>query len=617
MSKKYLATTAISDYWNLDEEIVFLGSWCLIYSQREVWSSLHYTVMPHIWDNIKDKEKDYIYLKDAIDQTMEDLVPILNEMHNEKGDILYWNLFLKPWLAKFIPIMYERYYQTDRALRLYPDIHSRFPTDCLSNHVSSNTEDFGEKTYSDEWNIYVYREVFDSIRNGSPAQNNPSIFGRNGSPLVEKKYRDTGESRAGVGRGFISSSITKIISIGKKNLKLLMSKINIGFGDVFIYDDFDWTKSVLLNLAFRQFSFPRRWSSKKFMPSKAKLSFSNRGRTGEAVSLSGEFGLFVSKMLPLCIPKVFIEEYSELKEFTLKSFTSSPSTIVSTSIGSIHDDFNLWIATQSRKGVKLVGVQHGGGYGTEKFFIQQDIELELSDVFLSWGWIDCKEKKIVSIPVPEFSCFKESHYPESSGILLVTYQYPRYFYVLQSNMPVGAMPNYIQMNIDLSLLLNENARRKLEILDYPVDWGWNTSEQYRESISNVDVKKGKPFLSSLRNVSIVVISGNSTVFLQAMALNCPVILLFSLSHFHLHERAIPIYKKLKDVGILHNTPQSAANHLNDVYSSIGSWWNDIAVQNVRDQFCRKFANADNNWTSKWVTIINESCVESEKSDEAH
>ena len=47
----FLATTALADFWDTSDEILFLGSWCLRYDRRRDWQGLRYRVLPSLWDD--------------------------------------------------------------------------------------------------------------------------------------------------------------------------------------------------------------------------------------------------------------------------------------------------------------------------------------------------------------------------------------------------------------------------------------------------------------------------------------------------------------------------------------------------------------------------------------
>jgi putative transferase (TIGR04331 family) len=46
---------------------------------------------------------------------------------------------------------------------------------------------------------------------------------------------------------------------------------------------------------------------------------------------------------------------------------------------------------------------------------------------------------------------------------------------------------------------------------------------------------------------------------------------------------------LKEVGIFHETSESAARHVNNIWGDVGGWWKDEAVQNARMIFCEHYS----------------------------
>jgi putative transferase (TIGR04331 family) len=66
------------------------------------------------------------------------------------------------------------------------------------------------------------------------------------------------------------------------------------------------------------------------------------------------------------------------------------------------------------------------------------------------------------------------------------------------------------------------------------------------------------------------------------------------------------YKKLFDVGILHVSPESAANHVNKVWSDIDGWWHDQELQNVRLEFCKKYVctSSSHDSINQWYNFFN-------------
>ncbi len=74
----FLATTALSEFWDKDQEILFLGSWCLRYDRRSEWGNFKYQVMPSPW---KDRKRFYdaaLYLDACGERLLGRLTDYLN-----------------------------------------------------------------------------------------------------------------------------------------------------------------------------------------------------------------------------------------------------------------------------------------------------------------------------------------------------------------------------------------------------------------------------------------------------------------------------------------------------------------------------------------------------------
>jgi putative transferase (TIGR04331 family) len=62
-------------------------------------------------------------------------------------------------------------------------------------------------------------------------------------------------------------------------------------------------------------------------------------------------------------------------------------------------------------------------------------------------------------------------------------------------------------------------------------------------------------------------------------------------HWELRADALPIFEKLRKVGIFHETPESVAQHMERVWSDVSGWWFSVEVQSVRMEFCEGYARA--------------------------
>ena len=67
--------------------------------------------------------------------------------------------------------------------------------------------------------------------------------------------------------------------------------------------------------------------------------------------------------------------------------------------------------------------------------------------------------------------------------------------------------------------------------------------------------------------------------------------------------AEPYFHALKRAGILHDTPETAAAKVNEIYQDPGAWWNQEDVQGIKEEFCRHFARTDRSWVRQWATDL--------------
>ena len=63
------------------------------------------------------------------------------------------------------------------------------------------------------------------------------------------------------------------------------------------------------------------------------------------------------------------------------------------------------------------------------------------------------------------------------------------------------------------------------------------------------------------------------------------------------------YNHLRSSGILHDTPESAAKFINNIWGDINAWWKNGQVQSARKQFCNKYAKTSPDASGKWVEFF--------------
>jgi putative transferase (TIGR04331 family) len=62
------------------------------------------------------------------------------------------------------------------------------------------------------------------------------------------------------------------------------------------------------------------------------------------------------------------------------------------------------------------------------------------------------------------------------------------------------------------------------------------------------------------------------------------------SHWELRTCAEPHFANLKRVGIFHENPESAAQHVAAIWENVDAWWQSVAVQEVLEQFKQRYCH---------------------------
>src|SRR5262249_38507185 len=94
-----------------------------------------------------------------------------------------------------------------------------------------------------------------------------------------------------------------------------------------------------------------------------------------------------------------------------------------------------------------------------------------------------------------------------------------------------------------------------------------------------------------------------TTLAQTLAANIPTICFWNNDQWLSAERAQPLFDALKKAGVVFDSPESAAEHLDKVHPEIEAWWQTDQVQAARAQWCEQYAQADPRWFWKWVKAL--------------
>jgi len=81
--KKYLATTAISEIWDFDSELLLLGPWCITGENKKLLEEKDYTIVESPWRPFSSKIKEAAdYCNYIYKEILPELGKVLNDLHS-------------------------------------------------------------------------------------------------------------------------------------------------------------------------------------------------------------------------------------------------------------------------------------------------------------------------------------------------------------------------------------------------------------------------------------------------------------------------------------------------------------------------------------------------------
>ena len=577
-------TTAIEDTWpkSQDTPIIFLGEWCRLYSAKERWSRMNADVLPYHWDNRKKLYKDYQYLQGFYEQMLKTLSKELNEIHNIDHSLRYWRILIGPWLGYFLQMLFDRWSSIDQALNSYAIEETAILDYPPQSLISQGMEDFQDFFVSDEWNHFIYGQILQIKGNISfrHIKTDPFEIFRN-----RKKVRN---------------------SLKKSSIQLVGNFLSF-FGS---NDDFFFKSTYLpllmqweLELKLKQ--IPKLWHS---IPGPVTTPDQKKRTWVIESDKSSEFENFTKMLIPKILPTLYLEGYKSLVDLTDKlPWPKNPKVIWTSNAAHSDDVFKAWAAGKVESGSKLIIGQHGGHYGIGKWYFNEEHEISISDKYFSWGWKDSSLPKVTAVGQLKQTPPLSINHADQQRLLMVCLTMPRYSYHMYSTIMSSQYLNYLDDQFTFVNTLPNSIQKKLTVRLYKKDWGWEQKERWNEKHPEIKLDSGQKNIKHLIAQSRIYVSTyNATTFLESFSMNIPTVIFWNPNHWELRESAKPYFDSLKNVGIFHETPESAANHIVTIWDNVDSWWNDLLTKNAVSNFCEMYANTNTellNRLSKEIRII--------------
>ena len=572
MKELFLVTTGLEDTWpENDESILFLGEWCRLYSRKHRWVNMDAEVIPYHWDDRNKLYKDYQYLLELYERVLKELTIELNNIHNVSYSLRYWRIIIGPWLMGFLTVILDRWSCLHFALEKYPITNTKIKEGVDLNYVPQCMEHYCDIVSKDLWNHAIYSSILKYLKfeKISLLKTSEDIPKWNVNKATEKK-----------------NIISKIKNTMIASTSLLSKNKNYFFINTYL------SKIDVIKLQLKLGQFPvfyREQYNEELMPQK-----SFRDITLSGLKCNSAFEQFARDVIPLQIPITYLEGYNNLSERTKNTGWPEEPKLIWTS-NSYHMDeiFKFWAAEKVEKGVPLVIGQHGGNYGQALFSMSEYHELKICDHYLSWGWRDSVDKVIPVGTVKKPVKNKRKGHDNASIVLLIS-GLSRYIDGIQSIPLSSQWIDYLDDQMEFYENLPDQIISNVTIRLYPHDYEWSQFQRWKERFPDSKIDKCEEnFNNVISNTDLMISGWNTTAYLESRLSNVPTIIFWEPGYFEIRNDAKELFKKLKKVGIFHDNPISAVNHVNNIWGDIDTWWNDPDVINARNEFTHKYVCSNN------------------------
>lgn len=567
---RFLITTADERSWRMDRPVLFLGEWCRSHEKRRIWENMDAEVaQPYGWEN-GQREADYRYVCALRESLLTELHDALNQYHGTRHSSRYWRIVLGSWLHRFTTIAFNRWAAIQHALGGYKvsgTVVLDYPGEKL---IPLDYLDFARLYRADAWNHAMYGRILKDYTN-VPCKVAPAD-----------------------GAGGVNCQFTPPPSVTLKQRikRLIAGRIKVFTEalcrptDAFLISTYlPFIQECKLHLALGQIPAPR------LSPPTPKVAPNLYARNQFWLNTDGLAGFekFIREIIPDQIPICYLEGYSALLEAVHDlSWPDSPKLIFTSNRFDSDEVFKVWTAVKVEAGTPYIIGQHGANYGTAEYAPSEMHEVATADRYLTWGWEDNCSKHY---PVAALTVIGKSsgHWNSGGGLVLVERNGGHREEPWDE---IPALKEGLEDQFKFVEKLSDHIKKKVTVRLFSAHLCLNWSEDlmWKERCPVIHLDFGTEPIEKLINRNrLIVFSYNSTGILETLALNIPTLSFWDTRHWPFRPSAKPYFDLLKQVGIFHETSESAAVKANEIWDDVGGWWNQDDVQHARRVFCDRFA----------------------------
>ena len=563
-------TTDLEVTWPDNGKIFFLGDWCCRHNRKHVWDKLDYSIPKFHWHNRRKLKHDYHRLQSLNKALLYELTPILNCLHNQNRSQQFWELLIGYWLNTYTAVLLDRWTSLQslsphKAFRSYA-----LPMD-IESLACKDTYDFQVKSAEDTiWNHHLFSKLLESHE----AVELIRIAPLDGETELKNGPQDYSGSRF----KFLKLAALFLANKFKRNDKYFI-----------ISSYMPQPCLIWLEMLLGQFPIPHQSITDNIV---SDYDWSMRRWKIEKNKCSGKFENLARTLLPILMPRIFLEGFSTLLNFAKHTpWPARPKLIFTSNSHFYNDIFKAWAAEKISHGAKLVIGEHGGLTPAD-FNGAHQYELNIADLYLTTGAtgvFDHNKFSIGNFRKPLF----ETKPLKSGKAVLVCVNFPRHASDLRSQIISSQMQNYFQEQFRFVNSLPSRVKMQTEVRLYHHDYDWDQQKRWEENANDIKIGDSSIDLwDQAKSCRLVISTYAGSTYLEALSQNFPSVIFWDQSVWELNPRATELLMSLKEAGVFHPTPESAAQHVEKIWDNIDDWWHSPSTQKAVGSFCKAYCSPE-------------------------
>jgi putative transferase (TIGR04331 family) len=328
----------------------------------------------------------------------------------------------------------------------------------------------------------------------------------------------------------------------------------------------------------------------------APIDWDKRDLLGICENNFDRFDQFIFSTFPSFMPKAFIENFGVIHKANMQRINLTPQLKYVVGEGwqaSTYDSMALAIMKEE-KGIKHVYNEHNAFTHcyTGKLCHQT---ADLVDHFLTMGWCDNSIPNLVK-GASLFPFAIENTFKKQYQLLYVSNSPEARMYHyggLYGTMGINALKHLERSKIFLGNLGSDNLKKASYrghpkaytstrlVYDYE-----NYCEEYLSQMTIVTPfnKESETCKKQMCKSRLVVVDNVSTVYLEAMSMNIPIVCFWNSETYYLEDHYSEFFQPLINVGICQTDPVKAAQFVDKIIDNPEKWWFSDETQDGKNNF---------------------------------